>query len=89
MALMKSRSNLEIKSDALLHTDITEMIVLSVNGTESLVTFIAEVAGHITARHMKTRDEDVELFKRLAHMTTRQTDCLVKIVLLMARITSA
>lgn len=54
---MKSRTHLETRPGAVRHTDVAEMVILSVRGAKYFITSIEEASGQVTTCHMKSKGE--------------------------------
>lgn len=79
---IKSRNILETRPGAVVHSDVAEMNDSSVGGARYFITFIDEASEHQGAGHMKTICEAAELLKLYILRLERQTDPVVKNIVL-------
>lgn len=70
---MKSRRFVEMRYEAVVHTDDAEMIEYSLGGAKYYLTFVDEASGFSRARRM-TKGETAELLKEHVTWIERQTE---------------
>lgn len=80
--LMCSRTNLETRLGAVLHTYEAELSARSVRGAKYYVFSIDEASGNVSTCHMETRPEVAGFLKQSIHCVGLRTDCPVMKTLL-------
>lgn len=75
---MKSRTTLETRPSAVLHTDVAEISLISVGGSRYFVTLIDEASRHVSAFHKEIKAEAAEVLKRQVKWVERRTKSKLK-----------